>query len=73
MKHWTHGHSVATGLILGLSLAAHAWLFVVGGIIVGFIARDVWAVRGYVARRFSDRRPGYITAPAKSYRPRERW
>lgn len=53
MRHWGHGHSIFTGLVLGLSLAAHAWLFVIGGIVVGYIARDVWAIRRRIAEYFN--------------------
>ena len=41
------------GLLIGLSLAAHAWLFIVGGVFVGFILRDVWAIRRRVIAYFN--------------------
>lgn len=53
VKGWSHGHSMLGGLLIGLSLAAHAWLFIVGGIFVGFILRDVFAIRRRVIAYFN--------------------
>ncbi len=56
LRRWHHGHSTGTGLVIGILLAHHAWLLVAGGMVAGYVLRDLYMGARWVARWFATRK-----------------
>lgn len=59
LRRWTHGHSVAVGLILAVLMARHLWLLLLLVFVLGMVVGRLWfyeaMVADHIRRRWRDR------------------
>ena len=68
-RRFSHGHSLAVGVLLTLALERHALLACVLVFAAGVVAGRawlVWARIGYAARRYFDRRANNLKARGRA-------
>lgn len=68
MIRWSHGHSLATGGLLGLALVrADLFLVLAGVFVAGLVLGRFWARLVELVRRFADRRRFVIHSDGSPY------